>query len=125
MTSPTVKVHHLTEGQLGVRLDYRDLPDLDMLMLDIWQDYDNEHGYHYGDPDADDDEPTRFAEQREPHWQWTKISPCFCGEHGWHWDSRSAETWPRRQLEAGLVEGEPDMLIDRPKGRFIALEWSR
>lgn len=120
-----MKIHMLTEGQIAVRLNYRDLPDLDMLMLNIWQEHDDETGYRYGDPAEGDDEPTRFAVQSEPEWQWVKISPCHCGEHGWHWDSRSAIDWPRRELEAGLVEGEPDMLIDRPRGRFVAVEWSR
>lgn len=120
-----MKIHQLTEGQIAVRLDYRNLPDLDMLMLDIWRERDDETGYRYGDPSEDDDEQTRFATQREPDWQWTKISPCYCGEHGWHWDSRSAVTWPKRQVDAGLVEGEPDMIADRPRGRFIAMEWSQ
>jgi hypothetical protein len=120
-----MKVYLLDEGQKGVRLDRDTLPDLDMLMLDIWRDIDNETEFRYGDPDEESDHPTRFAQDAEPAWQWTKMSPCYCGEHGWHWDSRSADTWPKRHLDAGLVEGEPDMIADRPKGRFIALEWAQ
>jgi hypothetical protein len=120
-----MKIQTLDEGQIVVRLDYRNLPDLDMLMLDVWQHLDDETGYRYGDPSEVDDAPTHFAALGEPEWQWAKISPCYCGEHGWHWDSRSAVEWPKRQIEAGLVEGEPDMIADRPRGRFIALEWSR
>jgi len=120
-----VKIHLLTEGQIAVRLDYRDLPDLDMLMLDVWKEYDAEGPWRFGNPDEDSDAPTRIPGGAEPAWQWTKISPCFCGEHGWHWDSRSAVAWPKRLLDAGLVEGEPDMIADRPRGRFIALEWAQ
>lgn len=120
-----MKIHMLTEGQIAVRLDYRNLPDLDMLMLDIWQEYDDATWSRYGDPEEDDDRPTRIPGDAEPAWQWTKISPCHCGEHGWHWDSRSATSWPKRWLDAGNVEGEPDMIADRPRGRFIALEWAR
>ena len=119
-----MKIYMLAEGQIAVRLDYRNLPDLDMLMLDIWAQYADETACWIGDPTEGDDEPTRFAPHVEPEWQWAKISPCSCGEHGWHWDPRSAERWPQRLLDAGLVEGEPDMMIDRPRGRFVALEWS-
>ena len=118
-----MKVYLLDEGQCAVRIDYQNLPDLDMLMLDIWQDVDSERAFRFGD--TPDDEPTKFAAESEPEWQWSKISPCFCGDHGWHWDSRSAVTWPKRQLDAGLVEGEPDMIADRPPRRFVALEWAR
>lgn len=124
-----MKIHLLTEGQIAVRLDYRDLPDLDTLMLNIWQEHDDETGYRYGDPTEGDDEPTRFAAQSEPDWQWVKISPCHCGEHGWHWDARSAEHWPRAGLgvaaDLPTRQGEPDLIADRPKGKFIAIEWSR
>ena len=120
-----MRVQTLNEGQVVVRLDYRVLPDLDMLMLDIWQYLDDETGCRYGNPCESDDDPTSFAVTAEPAWQWAKISPCYCGEHGWHWDARSAESWPKRQIEAGLAEGEPDMIVDRPRGRFIAMEWSR
>lgn len=101
-----MKIHLLTEGQTAVRLDYRNLPDLDDLMVEIarFQDWEDSKW------EWDEDEPTRIASDAEPRWQWTKISPCWCGEHGWHWDSRS-------------VPDEKDLLADRPRGKFVAMEW--
>lgn len=101
------RIHALIEGQVAVRLDWRKLPDLDDLMLDILQErIDSGDDYIY----IDDDEPTTFNSTPEPDWQWTKISPCWCGEHGWHWDSRR-------------VPDEKDLIEDRPRYRFIAMEW--
>lgn len=122
---PGTRIHRLLDdGQIAVRLDYNRLPDLDDLMLDIWKDQDESEYARLGNPCPEDDAPTAFHRYSEPAWQWAKISPCFCGEHGWHWDSRSAERWTQRQLDAGLMDGEPDLLVDRPRGRFIAMEWS-
>ena len=103
-------VRELIEGQVTVRLDYRHLPDLDMLMLDIWHELDEDRSIRYGDPEPDQDDPTQIDPVSEPVWQWVKISPCWCGEHGWHWDSHR-------------VTDEQDLLADRPKGKFIAMEW--
>lgn len=102
-----MKVHLLTEGQVAVRLDYKNLPDLDDLMVEVLraQDWEDQHW------DWEDDEPSRITSVSEPMWQWTKTSPCWCGEHGWHWDSRR-------------VPDEKDLLDDRPKGRFVAMEWA-
>lgn len=118
---PGTRFYRLDEGQIAVRLDRDHLPDLDALMLDLAQWLDDETG---GWQWEDNDNPTRIPGDREPAWQWAKISPCWCGEHGWHWDARSAVAWPKRHLDAGLVTGEPDMIADRPKGRFIAMEWA-
>jgi hypothetical protein len=101
------RIHSLIEGQIAVRFDYKNLPDLDDLMLEIAREVDDERwGWMF-----EDDTPTRFAQSDEPlRWEWTKISPCWCGEHGWHWDSRK-------------VPDDKDWLADRPKGRFLSIQW--
>lgn len=100
-----MKIHHLVEGDVGVRIDKDHLPDLDDLMLDVVRE---EMDYLW----FDDDPTVIDAHQTEPEWQWVRISPCFCGEHGWHWDSRR-------------VPDDKDLLEDRPARRFVALHWGR
>lgn len=104
---PGERVHVLMdEGEVAVRLDYKHLPDLDDLMLRIAEYVDDEDGgWRY-----EEDEPTAFRYGGEPVWEWAKTSPCWCGEHGWHWDARR-------------VPDDLDLLEDRPKGRFIAMQW--
>jgi hypothetical protein len=108
------KIHILTEGQVAVRLDWRHLPDLDDLMVEVVREQGMWDGSAYWW--AEDDEPTQIrpgGPNPEPEWQWTRISPCGgnCGEHGWHWDSRR------------IPDGK-DLIEDRPPRRFVALEWS-
>lgn len=98
-----LRVHELIEGQVTARINWRDLPDLDDLLLEIARDIEWEH------QTWDDDEPTRISDTREAEFQWAKISPCFCGEHGWHWDERRVD--PEKPLE------------EHPPRRFLALSW--
>jgi len=101
----------LDEGQIVARIDKNTLPDLDDVLLEMIDGAVDE-GMSWLEDVYEDDEPTRltsaderYAEARVNH---RRISPCFCGDHGWHIDS---------------VHEDEDGMPDRPNGRgaFLAV----
>ena len=101
----------LDEGQLLARIDKHNLPDLDDVLLEM-ADGAIDEGMYWMEDVHELDEPTRltsadvrYAEASVRH---RRISPCFCGDHGWHLDS---------------VHEDEDGMPDRKSGRgaFLAV----
>lgn len=103
----------LDEGQVVARVDKHLLPDLDEVLLEMYSEIVKDpHGQMYWLADEqEEDHPTRITsstwalEARVNH---RRISPCFCGDHGWHLDS---------------VHEDESGMPDRPDGRgaFLAV----
>lgn len=104
-------IRRLMEGQVLARLDWRDLPDLDDLALEVLASPDEADGLWW---EWEDDYPTRIsggdhptANAGEARVGWFRTSPCWCGEHGWHLDALGDD---RPQTPAG-------------RGAFMGVEW--
>ncbi len=101
----------LDEGQVFARIDKHDLPDLDQVVLEIYAGLVASGSMASLEDDQWDDEPTRISTWdggREARVSHRRISPCFCGDHGWHLDS---------------VHEDENGMPDRPDGRgaFLAV----
>lgn len=103
-----MRLHRLMDGEVVARVDWRELPDLDDLALDVLAEIASDafdaHDGMMLDEWADD-EPTRIAWGGAARVDWRRTSPCWCGEHGWHMDR--------------LAPGD----AERPLRAFLAIEW--
>lgn len=102
------KLYVLDEGQIVARIDKRVLPDLDAVLLEMLTGALDE-GAYFIENDHEDDLPTRLGVPGEARVRHRRISPCFCGDHGWHmdWVSEDENGTPNR----------PDA-----RGAFLAVE---
>lgn len=103
--SATKRIASLDEGGIFARIDKHELPDLDDVLLEMVEHRRDEEEWGYFD--WQDDIPTRvgYGEATVGH---HRISPCWCGDHGWHIDP---------------VHEDQDGMPDRPSGRgaFLAV----
>lgn len=109
--SAAKRIAPLDEGGIFARIDKHELPDLDDVLLEMLIDAHSEPIY-WAEGDQWDDVPTRFmSSQQEADVRHLRISPCFCGEHGWHIDT---------------VHEDEDGMPDRPSGRgaFLGVMFS-
>ena len=83
--SATKRIAMLDEGQIFARIDKHELPDLDAVLLEMLE-------YAADETDSsfywaiEDDEPTRLGMAGQASVKHRRISPCSCGDHGWHLD---------------------------------------
>lgn len=98
--SATKRIASLDEGGIFARLDKHVLPDLDGVLFEMVEHRRDED--YWVDDDWQDDLPTRIAYGEEAHVRHLRISPCHCGDHGWHIDT---------------VHEDEDGMPDRADGR--------
>lgn len=104
----TKRIASLDEGGIFARLDKHVLPDLDDVLFEMLE-HRRDEDYWIGD-DWEDDVPTRIA-RGEADVRHLRISPCYCGDHGWHIDT---------------VHEDEDGMPDRKDGRgaFLGVMFS-
>jgi hypothetical protein len=103
--SATKRIETLDEGGIFARIDKHVLPDLDDVLLEMIEHRRYQDGWDDWD---DEDQPTMISRTAEATVKHKRISPCFCGDHGWHLD------WVHED-----EEGMPDRSDGR--GAFLAV----
>lgn len=96
----TKRIAGLDEGGIFARIDKHVLVDLDEVLLEMV-----EHRRYEGwvEDDWEQDFPTRISlTPQEADVRHLRISPCYCGDHGWHIDT---------------AHEDEDGMPDRPDGR--------
>lgn len=105
--SAVKRLYVLDEGQIVARIDKRELPDLDDVLLEMLAGAVDE-GANFIEDDLWDDIPSRLGMPGQADVRHRRISPCFCGDHGWHMD------WVRED-EDGMPSGSDG------RGAFLAV----
>lgn len=106
--SAVKRLYVLDEGQVVARIDKRELPDLDDVLLEMLAGALDE-GAYFIEEGQFEDWPSRLGMVSEASVRHRRISPCYCGDHGWHMD------WVHED-----ENGMPDCADSR--GAFLAVE---
>lgn len=84
--SATKRIASLDEGGMFARIDKHTLVDLDEVLFEMVEHRRDED--YWTEEDWQDDRPTVLSfQQPEADVRHLRISPCYCGDHGWHIDT--------------------------------------